>query len=136
MDLPPSRMDRIPKKRPSNVEEEDMVAQKKLLKLENKVKSITDRSKDSWNNQKAYDRVTTELTLFRSFALMILPLFTNDDLAKLGKEPSQCGSQCRLKPVKSMALMIRGMFMDDEFLTGKMFLLMYVIFVSRKVIIT
>ena len=127
LDLPLFRMDRIPKKCPSNVEEEDVVTKKKLLKLENKVKSITDRSKDSCNNQKAYDHVTTELKLFRSFALMILSLFKNDDLAKLEKEPSQCGSQCRLKAVKSMALMIRDMFIDDEFLTCKMLFLIYVI---------
>ena len=61
---------------------------------------------------------------------MILSLFKNDDLVKLGKEPFQCGSQCRFKAVTSMALMIKDRFIDDEFLTGKIFLLMYVKFVS------
>ena len=94
---------------------------KKLVKLENKVKSIVDRSKDSWNVTKAYDRVTTELSLFRLFVLMLLSLFKSDDFVKLEKEPFQCGSKCKLNCVSSLELMIRERFVDDDFLSGKIF---------------
>ena len=72
----------VPMKCTSNAEEDENVVGKKVIKLRNKVNSIIDRSKDSWNMTSAYQRVTTDLGLYRSFMLMILPLFKGD-LGKL-----------------------------------------------------
>ena len=40
-------MERVPQKRALNVEEDENVVGKKVIKLSNKVKSIIDRSKDT-----------------------------------------------------------------------------------------
>ena len=48
---------------------------------------------------------------------MVLSLFKGDDLEKLQKEPFQCGSNCQLSAVTSLALMIGDRFINDDFLT-------------------
>ena len=122
-------MDRLPRKRPSSVEADKNAAVgkgKKIIKLSNAVKSIVDHTKDRWNLTSAHERVTTELRLFRTLTMMLLSLFKGD-LRKLKDDPFECESNCQLKAVSSFALMIRDRFVDDNFLTGNIFLYSFVL---------
>ena len=121
-------MDRLPRKRPSSAEADKNAAVggkgKKIIKLSNTVKSIVDHTKDQWNLTNAHECVTTELRLFRTLTMMLLSLFKGD-LWKLKDYPFECGSNCQLKAVSSFALMIGDRFVDDDFLTGNIFLYLF-----------
>ena len=98
---------------------------KKVLRLSTKVPTILDHNHDSWNTEKAQERVRNDLNLQGSFLEMFVGLF-KEDIQKIKDTPAECLSVCDTKIVTLFASMLRENFNDADFLTGENILHLYI----------
>ena len=117
-------MDYTPRKRVSTSDDEHKI-DKKVLRLSTKVPSSLDRNHDSWNTEKAQERVRNDLNLHHSFLEMFVGLF-KEDIQKIKDTPAECLSVCDTKIVTLFASMFRESLNGDDFLTGENILHLYI----------